>query len=50
MLSIVDIKRELGKNIYIFPLDISSIKANSIDLHASQYAWSMQTKNLYTMG
>ena len=44
MLSIVDIKRELGKNIYIFPLDISSIKANSIDLHASQYAWSIQTK------
>lgn len=44
MLSIVDIKRELGKNIYIYPLNISSIKSNSIDLHASHFAWSIATK------
>lgn len=44
MLSIVDIKRELGRNIYIHPLNISSIKSNSIDLHASQFAWSISTK------
>lgn len=44
MLSIVDIKRELGKNIYIYPLTISSIKSNSIDLHASRFGWSISTK------
>lgn len=44
MLSIVDIKRELGKNIYIYPLTVSAIKSNSIDLHASQFAWSLSTK------
>lgn len=44
MLSIVDIKRDLGKNIFIHPLDISSIKSNSIDLHASKFAWSISTK------
>ena len=31
MLSIVDLKRELGKNIYIYPVHIESIKSNSID-------------------
>lgn len=44
MLSFVDIKKELGKNIYIYPVYPSSIKANSIDLHASKFAWSLKTK------
>lgn len=44
MLSIVDIKRELGKNIYIYPLTINAIKSNSIDLHASKFAWSVTTR------
>lgn len=45
MLSIVDLKRELGKNIYIYPIHIDSIKSNSIDLHVSKFAWSLATKN-----
>lgn len=44
MLSIIDLKRELGKNIYIYPLHIESIKSNSIDLHVSQFAWSLSTR------
>lgn len=44
MLSIADIKRELGKNIFIYPLNPSAVKANSIDLHASRFAWSINTK------
>lgn len=44
MLSIVDIKRELGKNIDIYPLTPAAIKSNSIDLHASEFAWSITTK------
>lgn len=45
MLSIVDIKRELGDNIYIYPLHIESIKSNSVDLRVSRFAWSLNTKN-----
>lgn len=44
MLSIVDLKKELGKNIYIYPVHIESIKSNSIDLHVSKFAWSLDTK------
>lgn len=44
MLSIVDIKKELGNNIYLYPVHIESIKANSIDLHVSKFAWSLNTK------
>lgn len=44
MLSIVDLKKELGENIYIYPLHIESIKSNSIDLHVSKFAWSLSTK------
>lgn len=44
MLSIVNIKNELGKNIYIYPLCEESIKSNSIDLKASKFAWSLSTK------
>jgi deoxycytidine triphosphate deaminase len=44
MLSIVDLKKELGKNIYIYPVHIESIKSNSIDLHVSRFAWSLSSK------
>lgn len=44
VLSIVDLKKELGENIYIYPLHTESIKANSIDLHVSKFAWSLKTK------
>ena len=44
MLSIVDLKKELGENIYIYPLHVESIKANSIDLHVSKFAWSLKNK------
>ena len=44
MLSMLDIKKELGKNIYIYPIHHESIKANSIDLHASKFGWSRKTK------
>lgn len=45
MLSIVDIKKELGNNIYIYPLHIDSIKSNSIDLRVGKFAWSLNSKN-----
>lgn len=44
MLSIVDIKRELGENIYVYPVHPESIKSNSMDLHVSKYAWSLKSK------
>lgn len=44
MLSIEDIKRELGKNIYVYPLEEGNIKDNSINLTASKFAWSLKTK------
>ena len=44
MLSYLDIKRELGRNIYIYPVFPSSIKANSIDLHVSNFGWSLKTQ------
>lgn len=44
MLSYLDIKRELGQNIYIYPVFPSSIKANSIDLHVSKFGWSLKTQ------
>lgn len=50
MLSIIDIKKELGENIYIYPVHIESIKSNSIDLHVSKYAWSITTKKSISNG
>ncbi len=44
MLSNVDIIRELGKNIYIHPLGQKTIKGASINLTASDLAWSVITK------
>lgn len=44
MLSDTDIKRELGKHLLIYPLRGSNIKGASINLTASRYAWSLETK------
>lgn len=44
MLSIEDIYRNFGKNIFIYPTNHLIIKGASIDLTASKYAWSMKTK------
>ncbi len=44
MLSIVDLKKELGRNIYVYPVHVESIKSNSIDLHVSKFAWSLSSK------
>lgn len=43
MLSIIDIKNELGKNIYLYPVHPESIKGNTIDMHASEFGWSLKT-------
>lgn len=40
MLSKTDIYNELGKGISIYPLDIDNIKENSVNLSASEYAWT----------
>ncbi len=50
MLSYVDIKKEIGKNIFVYPLHISSIKSNSLDMHASRFAWSLSTKQSTVQG
>lgn len=50
MLSVVDLKKELGENIYIYPVYKDSIKANSIDLHVSKFAWSLKTKKTIRNG
>lgn len=41
-----DIIRELGKNIFIYPISTKTFKNASVDLTASQYAWSTKTKKL----
>jgi len=48
VLSDRDIKRELGKNLLIYPLRSSSIKGASINLNASKHAWSLKTKATIT--
>ena len=47
MLSIKDIYREIGRNIYICPLKTENIRDNSIDLTASKFAWTLDRKNAY---
>lgn len=47
MLSKIDIQNEIGKNIDIYPLSLSNIKENSINLSASSYAWSLKGGELY---
>lgn len=44
MLSSKDIIRELGKNIAFYPFDRSIIQGASINLTASNMAWSVDTK------
>ncbi len=41
MLSNVDIENEIGKNIYIYPFNRSNIRGSSINLSASNLAWSL---------
>lgn len=47
MLSKEDYTREIGKNIFIYPLDYARILGNSIDLTASEFAWTSTGKNIY---
>lgn len=44
VLSIRDLYKEIGKNIFIHPLKIDNIKANTINLTASEFAWSVKTE------
>ncbi len=44
VLGVEDIYKEIGKNIFVYPLNIDNIKANTINLTASKYAWSIKTK------
>jgi len=45
LLSDEDIKNELGKNIFIYPLKIDLIKGSSINLRPSRLSWSIKTQN-----
>ena len=45
MLSDVDIIKELGKNLEIYPLIKDNIKGGSVNFTASKMAWSVLTKN-----
>ena len=47
MLSVEDIYREMGKNIYICPIDIANFRDNSIDLTASEFAWTSKGEYIY---
>jgi len=47
MLSIEDLYKEIGKNIYIYPLEDIRILGNSIDLTASVYAWTTDGKYIF---
>lgn len=44
ILSDRDIKKELGKNIYLSPFHSANLKGGSINLTASKYGWSLETK------
>lgn len=47
MLSKIDIQKEIGKSICIYPLSLPNIKENSINLSASAYAWSLKGGSVY---
>lgn len=47
MLSKLDIDKELGKEINIYPFNEENIKENSINLSSSQYAWAMKNTECY---
>jgi hypothetical protein len=44
VLGLEDLYNEIGKNIFIYPLKIDNIKANTINLTVSKYAWSVKSK------
>lgn len=44
VLSNVDIMNELGNNIYVHPLILDNIRGNTINLTASEMAWSLTNK------
>lgn len=47
MLSIEDFDKEIGKNIFIYPLKNIRILGNSVDLTASEFAWTTEGKYIY---
>lgn len=47
MLSRIDIEKELGKQINIFPLHMKNFKDNSINLCVGRYAWALQDGKVY---
>lgn len=47
MLSIEDFYKEIGRNIYIYPLKDMKILGNSVDLTASEFAWTTDGKYIY---
>lgn len=47
MLSYHNLGKELGKNIYVYPLKENNIKGNTIDFTASKYAFSSDGTPLY---
>lgn len=47
MLSKIDIQKEIGTGICIYPLKLENIKENSINLCAGKYAWVMDDGTIY---
>ncbi|MBI5998202.1 dCTP deaminase domain-containing protein [Clostridium perfringens] len=47
MFSGLDIDKELGKGINIYPFNENNLKENSINLSASKYAWSMKKGKVF---
>ena len=47
MLSYHDLGKELGKNVYIYPLKANNVKGNTIDFTASKFAFSSDGTSLY---
>lgn len=47
MLSRIDILKELGKGINIFPLNMDNIKENSVNLCTSKFAWATDSCDIY---
>lgn len=45
MLSNTDIIKELNKNIFIYPLTEDNIRGSTVNLKASNFAWSLKAKN-----
>lgn len=47
MLSIEDIYNEIGKNIFISPINVDNFRDNSVDLTASEFAWTTDKDYIY---